>query len=414
MARYHDGMAHPEGEEFLGEAMSGIGLLGEGEEELAYAHEGEEEDEFETEAEDELEGAYEGEFEDELESLMENEMECEDEGEGEEFLGDLVRAATGLLGEGEEEAYSAESEDEGEEFFGKIGGFLRKAAPLLKTIAKTAGPLIATAVGGPAAGLAARAITSQLEGEAEDEGEYEIAHREAAGRTLTSGQAAAELMAAQAAAMASEAEAEALIGAAAVRALSPRDRAALEALVPSMVRGAAVLTRLLYGSRGTRPFIRVVPTVVDGTARSLVRQARHGGSITPVTAARTMAVHARRVLGDTRRCRQALHRNRRGIGRVRRYAPGRIQGSYRREPGGYTRGVPVRTRTYPSSYGGPTPRRGVTTLRLVTPVRVPGGDGRPSRLVRVVTDVRVPRGAVPARRTATVVRGPRVTPRSAY
>ncbi|MFF4503681.1 hypothetical protein [Streptomyces sp. NPDC001401] len=409
MARYHDGTPYPEREEFLGRALSGItDLLGEGEEELESAYEGEEEEEYELEAEDELEGRYEGEFEEELEALLEQEMETEDEVEGEEFLGGLVRAASGLLGEGEEETeFESEWETEGEEFFGKIGGFLRKAAPLLKTIAKTAGPLIATAVGGPAAGLAARAITSQLEGELEDEGEYEAAHRESVGRSLTSGQAAAEMMAAQATVAASEAEAEALVGAAAVRALSPRDRAALESLVPVMVRGAAVLTRLLHGSRGTRPFIRVVPTVVDNTACTLLRQARQGRSVTPVTVARTMATHASRVLGSPRHTRQALVRNRRGIRSTRRYGGARIRHSYSPHPA-VTRGVPVRTRTYPSSDGRYASRRGITTMRVVTPVRVPGTGGRPSRLVRVVTDVRVPRGAVPARRTAAIVRGPSV------
>lgn len=405
MARYHDGSAHPEGEEFLGRALSGLtGLLGEGEEEMEHT--------FESEEEGELEG--EEEFEDELEALLEEEHEDEYEGEfeeeDEEFLGGLMRAASGLLGEGEEEwELEDELEMEGEEFLGRIGGFLRKAAPILKTIAKTAGPLIATAVGGPAAGLAARAITSQLEGEMEEEaeGEFETAYRETVGAGLTGGQAAAELMAAQAAGAATESEAEALVGAATVRALSARDRAALEALLPAMVRGAAVLARLLHGSRSTRPFVRVVPTVVDGTARTLLLQARRGARVTPATAARTMAVHAHRVLSNPRRCRQALLRNRRGIGSMRRYGRGGVGRSQTRR-GAVTRGVPVRTRTYPSSYGGPA-RRGTTTMRLVTPVRVPGSGGRPSRLVRVVTDVRVPRGAVPARRTAAIVRGPRRT-----
>ncbi|MER7959790.1 hypothetical protein [Streptomyces sp. NPDC096030] len=408
MARHHDIQPRPESEEYLGRVVSGItGLLGEGEGEEEYEFEYEGEEEFELEAEEELEGECEGEFEEELEALLEGEFE--EEGESEEFLGGLVRAAGSLLGEGEEEyELEAEWEEEGEEFFKGAGRLLRRAAPILRTIAKTAGPLIATAVGGPAAGLAARAITSQLEGELEEEGEFEAAHREAVSRPLSAGQAAAELMAAQASAAASEAEAEALAGAAAVRSLSARDREALESLLPALVRGAGVITRLLHGSRGARPFIRVVPTVVDDTARTLLRQARRGGSITPGIAARTMAVHATRVLGSPRRCRQALLRNRRGIGSARRGGRSRVlRGpSYSTRTGGVARGVPIRTRTLPVTEGGLGARRRASTMRVVTPVRVPGGAGRPGRLVRVVTDVRVPRGAVPTRRTATIVRGP--------
>ncbi|HEV7757187.1 MAG TPA: hypothetical protein VGO94_15130, partial [Mycobacteriales bacterium] len=51
-------------------------------------------------------------------------------------------------------------------------------------------------------------------------------------------------------------------------------------------------------------------------------------------------------------------------------------------------------------------RRPPGTVRVVTPVRVPGRAGSPPRVVRMVTDVRVPRGAVPAGRTATVTRSP--------
>ncbi|WP_187363828.1 hypothetical protein [Streptomyces piniterrae] len=438
MARHHDIQALPEGEEFLDRVVSGVtGLLGEGEgeEEYELEEEGEEfhggslragvgrfgegEEEYELEAEEELEGEYEGEFEDELEAMLEGEYE--EEGEGEEFLGGLVRAAGSLLGEGEgEEEYEleAEYEDEGEEFFRRVGRMIRRAAPILRTIAKTAGPLVATAVGGPAAGLAARAIASQLEGELEDEGEFEAAHREAANKPLTAGQAAAELMAAQASAAASEAEAEALAGAAAVRSLSARDRAALESVLPALVRGAAVITRVLHGS-GARPFIRIVPTLVDETGRTLLRRARRGAGITPATAARTMAVHTARVLGSPRRCRHALLRNQRGIGSVqsRGALRGAAHGSTRGasygmrprglRPGGVTRGVPVRTRTLPVRPGGAVPRRaGASTMRVVTPVRVPGSGGRPSRLVRVVTDVRVPRGARPTTRTATITRAP--------
>jgi hypothetical protein len=52
--------------------------------------------------------------------------------------------------------------------------------------------------------------------------------------------------------------------------------------------------------------------------------------------------------------------------------------------------------------GAGRPVRQPGTMRIVTPVRVPGRSGAPDRTVRVVTDVRVPRGAVPATRRASV------------
>jgi hypothetical protein len=61
-------------------------------------------------------------------------------------------------GEYEDEA---EAEAEAEYFFKNVGRFLRRHKGLLKKTAKTAGPLIATAVGGPAAGMLARARRSR-------------------------------------------------------------------------------------------------------------------------------------------------------------------------------------------------------------------------------------------------------------
>src|SRR5258708_2904662 len=103
---------------------------------------------------------HEVELEDELEAAFEN------EDEGEQLFGQIASGIAGLLGEGELEF---EDEDEAEEFFKGIGRFVRRAAPILKRVAKIAAPMVATAVGGPAAGLVARAVTSQLEGELEDE-----------------------------------------------------------------------------------------------------------------------------------------------------------------------------------------------------------------------------------------------------
>ena len=75
----------------------------------------------------------------------------------------MAQIAGSLLGEGEDEV---EGEDEEEYFFKKIGRFVKRHSGLLRRYAKIAGPMIATAVGGPAAGAAARLLTRQLEEEA--------------------------------------------------------------------------------------------------------------------------------------------------------------------------------------------------------------------------------------------------------
>jgi hypothetical protein len=75
------------------------------------------------------------------------------------------------------------------------------------------------------------------------------------------------------------------------------------------VRGASVLTRVLRMRRSTRPFARVVPTIVRRTARSLRRGAAAGRPITRRRAGAAMARQTRRVLGSPRYCGAVLRRN---------------------------------------------------------------------------------------------------------
>ena len=290
----------------------------------------------------ELEAEFEGEFEEEYEG----EFEEEGEEEGEEFLGTIARGIGGLLGgQGEfEEEY--EFEEEGEEFFRRIARLVRRAAPLLRRVARVAVPIVGTAVGGPLGGALGRAATSALgEEEAELEGEFEEEHEgefeeegeeflgtiargiggllggqgefeeeyefEEEAAPPTQSQAVGELMAAVASQARTEAEAEAMIGAATVTVISPRDRAALRRVLPHMVRGAAVLTRILRRRRVTRPVVRAVPTIVRNTGRTLVRQAAAGQPVTRRAAARVMATQTRRVLTSPPACTRAIVRNQR-------------------------------------------------------------------------------------------------------
>jgi hypothetical protein len=177
--------------------------------------------------------------------------------------------------EGEfEEEFEGEFEEEGEEFLGTI----------------------------------ARGIGGLLGGQGELEEEYE-SEEEAA--PASQSQAVGELMAAVASQARTEAEAEAMIGAATVTAISPRDRAVLRRVLPHMVRGAAVLTRILRRRRVTRPVVRAVPTIVRSTGRTLVRQAAAGQPVTRRAAARVMATQTRRVLTSPPACTRAIVRNQR-------------------------------------------------------------------------------------------------------
>jgi hypothetical protein len=168
--------------------------------------------------------------------------------------------------------------------------------------------------------VAARALgEGEFEGELEDEFEGE-AEAEAE-RQLTEGEAMAELMAAVAAQASSEAEAEAMIGAATMTTLSARDRAALRAILPNLVRASCVLARLLRRRRDTRPALRVVPTIVRRSARVLAARNAAGQPVSRRYAARVLARQTRRVLASPRRTSSALARNIR-ISRAMRRAMG--------------------------------------------------------------------------------------------
>ncbi len=66
-----------------------------------------------------------------------------------------------------------------------------------------------------------------------------------------------------------EGEAEAMVGAAVVTVLSPRDRRALSALLPDLLRGTAVLTRILRRHPRTRALVKTVPGIMRRSVRQL-------------------------------------------------------------------------------------------------------------------------------------------------
>jgi hypothetical protein len=262
-----------------------------------------------------------GEFE------LEGEGELETEGE-QEFLGALGRIAGDLLGglgEGEGEGeYEYEWEQGAHEIghegeFGAIGSFLSRALPVFQSVARVAVPAISAAIGGGAGGDDGELeVGGMHEMELEAEFEHELEGPMAQHEVM------AELLAATAAGAHSEGEAEALIGAATATVISPADRAVLRRILPHMIRGTAILTRILRRRRATRPAVRLVPTIVKRASRVLARRAAAGQPVTRRAASRAVAAQVRRVLTNPRVCGRAMRRNVRATrGMARRPVPRR-------------------------------------------------------------------------------------------
>ncbi len=254
-------------------------------------------------------------------------------------------------------------EYEAEELFFKriargIGGLVRRAAPFLKRIAKFAAPMIGSVVGGPLGGMlgkAAGGLLGEEEFELHEWEQHELAHEagmheweqhefeqheyeqhefeqhefehqesvheiahEIVHHEVTHHEALAEMMAEAAAQEQHEGEAEAMAGAAAVTVISPADRRALRTILPHLVRGVAILTRILRRRRITRPAVRAVPTIVRRTVATLKRQAAAGRPVTRRAAGRAAASQVRRVLGNPAVCAAAITQNVRASRAVKR------------------------------------------------------------------------------------------------
>jgi hypothetical protein len=298
-------------------------------------------------------------YESELEQELEGELEGLGEFEHPELAHEFEHGELAHEFEHPELAHEFEHgelahEFEADQFFGRvfrgIGSFVRRAAPILRTIARVAAPVVGTAIGGPFGAILGRVASQALgeeeaalhefehgelahefehpelahefeHGELAHEFEGELSHEfehpesaheaahEIAQHEVTQHEALAEIMAEVASHEQHEAQAEAMIGAAVVTVLSPRDRRALRRLIPHLVRGAAVLTRILRRQRMTRPAVRAVPTIMRRTVATLKRQAAAGQPISRRAAGRAAAVEVRRVLGSPSACAAAIRQN---------------------------------------------------------------------------------------------------------
>jgi hypothetical protein len=110
----------------------------------------------------------------------------------------------------------------------------------------------------------------------------------------------------------SEAEAESLAGAMVPLAarIIPRAAPVLMRATPGLVSGVAGVVRSLHRNPATRPLLRVVPTIVRGTASTIAQQASRGVAVTPQAAVRALARQTLRVLGSPQQSVQAFRRSR--------------------------------------------------------------------------------------------------------
>jgi hypothetical protein len=204
-----------------------------------------------------------------------------------------------------------------------LGHFVTNSAPLLRVTSKKAAPMVARAIGGPFRAMTARMLRRRLreaEGELyELESEFELetelhegwheAELEILSHKSAYHEALAEMMAEAAEQEQNEAEAEAMAGAAAVTVISTADRLALRRVLPHLVRGTAILTRILRANPRTRPAVRAVPTIARRTVRALKQQAEEGTPITRSAVGRAAAREVRRILGNPVACASAMANN---------------------------------------------------------------------------------------------------------
>jgi hypothetical protein len=213
----------------------------------------------------ELEGLPE--FESEFE--FEGEFEGEGELEGEGFFGDIAGA---LLGEQE---FEGEFEDEGE--FEFEGEFEAEGNPIRRIYSD-----------------AMMEHLGELAAEAESEQEA-VEHMSPAVHM-----AASKILPVLAKAVAP-----------AARRAAPHIAKVVTRAAPHLTRAVGKITRTLHQNPRTRPLLRALPTITRRAVHSVARQAAHGRPVSPRTAVRTLARHARHVLGNPRHRAHALRHHRR-------------------------------------------------------------------------------------------------------
>src|SRR4029077_6302439 len=80
--------------------------------------------------------------------------------------------------------------------------------------------------------------------------------------------------------------------------------------MPGLASGVAGVVRSLHRDPVTRPLLRVVPTIVRGTAANIAQNAARGVEMTPQAAVRALALQTLRMLGNPQASARAFRRSR--------------------------------------------------------------------------------------------------------
>lgn len=217
----------------------------------------------------------------------------------------------GLDGEFEAD-YEADWEADGEEFLPALAAILPKVAPIAINALSTM--------------LKESEFEADFEAdwEADFEADYEAdfeADWETGGKLSSADRALMNHLAIAASNSQSEAEAEAFIGA--LASLAAKAAPVIAKVAPTLIRGAARVGRQLLSSPTTKRLVRTLPTIAEGTVKTLAQQAAKGRPIDSRTAVRALAKNTSEVLRSPRQAAAAM--------RPRRYVrrPVRRRRSYR-------------------------------------------------------------------------------------
>lgn len=217
----------------------------------------------------------------------------------------------GLDGEFEAD-FETDYEADGEEFIGALASILPTVAPLA---IKAVGSLLKEAEMEADFELELEA-DFEVDGEFEFEGDWESAQPSKADRALMNHLAIA------ASNSQSEAEAEAFIGA--LTSLAAKAVPMVTKYAPTLIRGVARVGRQLMNSPTSKRLIRTLPTIAEGTVKTLAGQVAQGRPVNSRAVLQALGKNTHATLRSPRQAAAAMRRN--------TYYAGRRVRSRRRRP----------------------------------------------------------------------------------
>ncbi|MEO1294879.1 MAG: hypothetical protein AAFW75_03605 [Cyanobacteria bacterium J06636_16] len=219
----------------------------------------------------------------------------------------------GLDGEFEAD-FESDYEADGEEFIGALASILPTVAPLA---IKAVGSLLKEAE------LEAEfELELEADFEADDEFEFEFEADWESAKPSKADRALMNHLAIAAANSQNEAEAEAFIGA--LTSLAAKAAPIVAKHAPTLIRGVARVGRQLMNSPTTKRLVRTLPTIAEGTVKTLAGQVAQGRPVNSRTVLQALGKNTHDTLRSPRQAAAAIRRN--------AYYAGRRVRSRRRRP----------------------------------------------------------------------------------